>query len=176
MYVNNIYKRRFPFSLIGVDIKCNDECLTPNVLIVDNMMTSSNGNIFRIPSHLETGEFPAQRPVTRSFDVFFFICVWIKGWVNNRKAGDLRRYRAHYDVTIMKIYCMISKKAIVWIYNRWASPGSLNKNKKLTTPFHIFLYNRLLRIHKLITDAIVNFTPWSSVRRSHYNQMHNSHR
>ena len=22
-------------------------------------------------------------------------------WVNNREAGDLRRHRAHYDVTIM---------------------------------------------------------------------------
>ena len=45
------------------------------------------------------GEFTAQRPVTRSFD--FFICVWINGWVNNREAGDLGRYRAHYDVIIM---------------------------------------------------------------------------
>ena len=40
------------------------------------MMTSSNGNIFRIAGHLcgdkpVPGEFPAQRPVTRSFDVFF---------------------------------------------------------------------------------------------------------
>ena len=40
------------------------------------MMTSSNGNIFRVTGHLR-GEFtgprwlPAQRPVTRSFDVFF---------------------------------------------------------------------------------------------------------
>ena len=34
------------------------------------MMTSSNGNIFRVTDHL-CGELPAQRPVTRSFDVFF---------------------------------------------------------------------------------------------------------
>ena len=40
------------------------------------MMTSSNGNIFRVTGYL-CGEFtgprwfPAQRPVTRSFDVFF---------------------------------------------------------------------------------------------------------
>ena len=33
------------------------------------MMTSSNGNIFRVTGHL-CGEFPAQRPVTRSFDIF----------------------------------------------------------------------------------------------------------
>ena len=36
------------------------------------MMTSSNGNIFRVTGPLcGTGEFPAQRPVTRSFDVYF---------------------------------------------------------------------------------------------------------
>ena len=34
--------------------------------------------------------------------MFPLICVWINGWVNNREAGDLRRCRAHYDVTIMK--------------------------------------------------------------------------
>ena len=42
------------------------------------MMTSSNGNIFRVTGPLcgeFTGpaEFPAQRPVTRSFDVFFYL-------------------------------------------------------------------------------------------------------
>ena len=40
------------------------------------MMTSSDGNIFRVTGHLcreftGHGEFPAQRPVTQSFDVFF---------------------------------------------------------------------------------------------------------
>ena len=30
--------------------------------------------------------------------MFSLICAWINGWVNNRKAGDLRSYRAHYDV------------------------------------------------------------------------------
>ena len=33
--------------------------------------------------------------------MFSLICVWINGWVNNREAGDLRRYLAHYDVTVM---------------------------------------------------------------------------
>ena len=45
------------------------------------------------------GEFPAQRPVTRSFDVFFELRL-NKRWVNNREAGDLRRYRAHYDIIV----------------------------------------------------------------------------
>ena len=33
--------------------------------------------------------------------MFSLICVWTNGWVNNREAGDSRRYRAHCDVTIM---------------------------------------------------------------------------
>ena len=33
--------------------------------------------------------------------VFSLICAWINGWVNNRKAGDFRHHRSHYDVTIM---------------------------------------------------------------------------
>ena len=31
--------------------------------------------------------------------MFSLICAWVNGWVNNREAGDLRRHRAHYDVT-----------------------------------------------------------------------------
>ena len=34
--------------------------------------------------------------------MFSLICVWINVWVNNREAGDLRRYRPHHDVTVMK--------------------------------------------------------------------------
>ena len=33
--------------------------------------------------------------------MFTLICARINGWVNNREAGDLRRYRAHYDVIVM---------------------------------------------------------------------------
>ena len=48
-----------------------------------------------------TGEFPSQRPVTRSFKMFSLICAWTIGWVHNRDAADLRRHRSHYDVTAM---------------------------------------------------------------------------
>ena len=47
-----------------------------------------------------SGEFPAQRPVTRSFDVFFDLLM-NKRLINNREAGDLRRQRPHYDVIVM---------------------------------------------------------------------------
>ena len=33
--------------------------------------------------------------------MFSLICAWIKGWVNNHEAGDLRRHRGHYDVSVM---------------------------------------------------------------------------
>ena len=47
-----------------------------------------------------TGEFPPQRPVTQSFDVFFDLRL-NKRWSKNRDAGNLRRHRTHYDITVM---------------------------------------------------------------------------
>ena len=40
-------------------------------------------------------EFPSQRPVTRSFDVFFDLRL------NKWYAGHLRSHRDHYDVSVM---------------------------------------------------------------------------
>ena len=34
--------------------------------------------------------------------IFSLICAWINGGVNNREAGDLRRYRAHCDVIVIR--------------------------------------------------------------------------
>ena len=55
------------------------------------------------------GEFPAQKPVTRTFDVFFYLR-WMNGWVKNGEAGDLRRRRTYYDVTIMKMVDFVQIK------------------------------------------------------------------
>ena len=51
--------------------------------------------------------------------MFSLICVWINDWVNNREAGDLRRYRAHYDVTLMFRY----KEGMKHYHNRWSHWG-----------------------------------------------------
>ena len=64
-------------------------------------MTSSNGNIFRVTGGEFTGH-QSQRPVTRRLD-FVLICAWTISWANNRDAGDLRRYRAHYDNTVIML-------------------------------------------------------------------------
>ena len=71
-----------------------------------DMMTSSNGNIFRVTGPLcgeftGPGEFTAQRPVTRNFDVFFDL-----RWVNTRHAGDMRRHCGHYDVNVMSCHAL----------------------------------------------------------------------
>ena len=70
------------------------------------MMTSSNGNIFRVTGPL-CGEFAGHRwiPLTkgqwRGALMFSLICAWTNSWVNNWDAGDLRRQRSHYYVTVM---------------------------------------------------------------------------
>ena len=48
--------------------------------------------------------------------MFNLICTQIKGWVNNREAGDLRRNRAHYDVTVM-VWFFFPKS--MWLLTLW---------------------------------------------------------
>ena len=69
------------------------------------MMTSSNENISASLSFVRgIHRGPVNSPYKGQWRwslMFPLICVWINGWVNNLEAGDLRRYRAHYDVTLM---------------------------------------------------------------------------
>ena len=67
------------------------------------MLTSSNGNISLVSGPLcgiHRSPVPSQGQ-WRGILMFSLICAWINGWVNNRDAGDLRRHRAHHDVTVM---------------------------------------------------------------------------
>ena len=64
------------FCLVCINISGPEHSCDLFTLILYSMMTSSNGNIFRVTgtlwgNSLVTGGFPSQRPVTRSFDVFF---------------------------------------------------------------------------------------------------------
>ena len=71
-----------------------------------------------------TGEFPSQRPVTRSFDVFHYLRL-NKRLSNNREARDLRRYRAQYGVIVMCVSICLWVKAIgIYkriVYTLWAT-------------------------------------------------------
>ena len=69
------------------------------------MMASSNGNTSALLALCAgnspvIGEFPSQRPVTRSFDVFFDLHL-MYGWVNIHEAGALTHHRTLYDITVM---------------------------------------------------------------------------
>ena len=52
--------------------------------------------------------------------MFSLICAWTNGWVNNRDAADLRRYRDHYDVTVLtcgsleRTAIVTSKSIVEW--------------------------------------------------------------
>ena len=65
------------------------------IISIGFMITSSNGNIFRVTDPL-CGELTGPGAV-----MFSLICAWIDDWVNNREAGDLRRHLGHYDVNVM---------------------------------------------------------------------------
>ena len=83
-----------------------------------NTMTSSNENFFRVAGPL-CGEFhwsPVNSPHNNQWHgalMFSLICAWTNGWVNNCDAGDLRRLRSHYDVTVM-VYQALTVIVSVW--------------------------------------------------------------
>ena len=84
-----------------------------------NMMTSSNGHF---PRHWHFVRGIHRSPVSsphkgqwRGALMFSLICARINGWVNNGEACDLRRYRAHYDVTVMGKRITLSRcEVIMW--------------------------------------------------------------
>ena len=45
--------------------------------------------------------------------IFSLICVWINDWVNNREAGDLRCYRTHYDVIVMRCQVHVQPRCFI---------------------------------------------------------------
>ena len=72
--------------------------------------------------------------------MFCLICTWINGWVNNRGAGDLRRHRAHYDVTVML------DNRLLWNCRQIIVPGHIPDDK----------------------STLVQVTAWSRRATSHY--------
>ena len=74
--------------------------------ILGYIMTSSNGNIFRVTGPLwwEPPRWPVV-PLTKASDAEHWRFLWCAPFDvrlnNNRDAGDLRRHRVHYDVTVM---------------------------------------------------------------------------
>ena len=84
-----------------------------------SMMTSSNGNIFRVTGRsLVNSSHKAQQLQALMFSIIF---AWIYGWVNNHEAGDLRCHHAHYDVTVMSLMhiCIPGSSTLIKWDNSW---------------------------------------------------------
>ena len=76
------------------------------------MMTSSNGNIFRVtgPSVRGIHRSPVNSPHEgqwRGALMFPLICAWTKGWVNIRDTDYLSHHRAHCDVPVTLFVSML---------------------------------------------------------------------
>ena len=104
---------------------------------------------------------------------FSLICTWINGWVNNGEAGDLRRHRTHYHVTVMwygpcKVVLIIpvmidnrpleatysSARLISYLHKRWQClPAPVGKTVRRSKPHSHFL-------------------PAASIRIDYWNQLH----
>ena len=103
--------------------KSDKSCVRPSVFINNSLIVEQaeqTGNVKGITSHddvIKWKYFPHYCPFVRGIHrspvnsphkgqwcralMFSLICTWINGWVNNGEAGDSRRHRAHYDVTVM---------------------------------------------------------------------------
>ena len=108
-------------------------------------MTSSNGNIFRVTGPLSgesTGQrcFPSQRPVTRGFDVFFNLS--LNKRMNNGNVCDLRRYRVHYDVTVMTCTFILFSLNSLWTCGEicpwydWGTSSGILVKRRVVSDHH----------------------------------------
>ena len=69
--------------------------------------------------------------------MFSLICAWINAWVNNREAGDLRRYCSHHDVTVMANMANTSDMIVPTAFSvpgvfYYSYPGSLFTTQSLS--------------------------------------------
>ena len=112
-YISDVWHAKHDIQSDGVNVIWNIGqhrlllCWHPVIYV---MMTSSNGE--KIPLYLPFVRGIHRSPVNsphkgqwRRALTFSLICTWMNGWTNNREAGDLRRHRAHYEVTIMVLFC-----------------------------------------------------------------------
>ena len=104
-FLNQKFQQRVSFFKQCVELVLSVIAITMsngNRRTLWHMMTSSNGNIFRVTGPLCGG--PVNSPHKGQWRwalMFSLICAGINDWVNNRKVGDLRRHRSHYDVNVM---------------------------------------------------------------------------
>ena len=96
--------------------------------------------------------------------MFCLICVWINGSVNNGEAGDLRCYRAHYDITVMSLlrsvpgWVIVRRAGLLWSQQDFEWRWSVPLFKCLTVlEFSFILFDLCLLI--TFFNFIMNYVP-----------------
>ena len=132
------------------------------------MMTSSNGNIFRVTGLLcveFTGHW--RIPRTKASDAE----LWSFGWVNNREAGDLRCHHAHYDAIVMYHSCLITWLLLLqlpfdksYCYASEVEKSMSTRSRRVKMPFRqvkISLYT--YEMYRKIAKIIISTSLWKKI-------------
>ena len=98
----NVDNEIFPRSLsCDIERRCRPKQLTENSTWWRHEMEAFPALLALCVGYSPvTGEFPAKGQWSGAL-MFSLIPIWINGCVNNHDTGDLRRHRAHYDVTVI---------------------------------------------------------------------------
>ena len=111
--LNNLLKK----CRVGDDFRCHHGRVTLNAKICPWGKHFDFAKILLHDDVIKWKHFPRYWPFVREIHrspvnfphkgqwrgalMFTLICARMNGWVNNREAGDLRRYLVHYDVIVM---------------------------------------------------------------------------
>ena len=105
-----------------------------------NMMTSSNGNIFRV-----IGLCAGNSPVTK-----------------NREAGDFRRHRVHYDFTVI-IWSEVLSVSLLLVCEGWEPGGTEQSIMSHVRMWSVSMGFSFASLSKLRTKASYYQCPYRTV-------------
>ena len=98
--------------------------------------------------------------------MFPLICTWTNGGANNRNAGNSRRHRADYDVTVM-IYQKLQTNPILILPNigtlwkKWVTTmvaDALSPSVARTSAIMVFQYYQKCRMHVFLSSIRKDWT------------------
>ena len=82
--------------------------------------------------------------------MFSLISVWINDWVNTREAGDLRRYRVHCDVIVMKFMLRPNSSGYS---DKWIPPWTELRRSVALSLFHQKILLWIMNRHRTQIDV-----------------------
>ena len=171
---NKLYNEWTDIYILDMQYILPSKCFQPHERFQINQRRADHDDV------IKWKHFPRYRPFVRGIHrspvnsphkgqwrgalMFSLTCVWINDWVNNREAGDLRRYRVHYDVTVM-----ISLMFHDMIMNMLAAPCLSWLKKSLSRSLRMRIWS--LSDMKLAESVIFlgcsnGFVPWSLLKYS----------